>query len=215
MPGTLVRVSLDAASPLAAGVGSLDWVMYQDDRTMQPGLGSAIGTIPAVGNAAYATSGLAIGVDTLAGTSVLADEAVGAGRVISFSTDPNFRGWTQGMQRVLWNAIVGPDPAGNGPGLLAGSRERAAAEKAALDAAARLPDVGSAIRIRVARTDAAATARILQRRSSEVTRIDLGTETLFLVANKKDLSFEEHPWFGLAIRELFSAGIDVRAASVP
>jgi len=93
--------------------------------------------------------------------------------------------------------------------------ERAAAEKAALDAASKLPDLGSAIRIRVARTDAAAVAKILARRSTEVVRIDLGTETLFLVGNKKDLSNEEHPWFALAIRELEHAGIDIRAASIP
>jgi hypothetical protein len=214
MPGTLVRVSLDSSSPLAAGVGDRDWVMYLDDRTMQPGLGAAVGTIPAAGDPDYATSGLAIGVGTLAGTSVLADEAVGNGRVVSFSIDPNFRAWTQGTQRLLWNAIVGPDPSA-ARGLFAGSRERAAAEKAALDAAAKLPDLGSAIRVRVALKDAKATAQILGRRSSEVVRIDLGSETLFLVGNKKDLSFEEHAWFALAIREMEQAGIQIRAASVP
>ncbi len=153
-------------------------------------------------------------MDTLAGTSVLADEAVGNGRVISFSIDPNFRGWTQGTHRLLWNAIVGPDPSA-AAGLFAGSQARAAAEKAALDAAAKLPELGSAIRVRVALKDAKATAQILQRRSSEVVRIDLGTETLFLVGNKKDLSNEEHPWFSLAIREMEQAGIDIRAASLP
>jgi hypothetical protein len=191
--------------------------MYQDDRLLAPGLGTAVATFPGLADAAFATSGLAIGVETLAGSSALVDEAVGilGGRVISFSIDPNFRAWSQGTQRLLWNAIVGPNPVGFGPGLLAGSRERAAAEKAALDAASKLLDVGSAIRIRVASADAAATAKILQRRSSEVYRIDLGTETLFLVGNKKDLGFEEHPWFGVVIRELDQAGIDLRAASLP
>jgi len=215
MPGTLVRVSLDPSSPLAAGVGDQDWILYQDDSRMQPGLGTAVSTFPAFSDPDYATSGLAIGVETLAGSSVVSDEAVGAGRVISFSIDPNFRGWTQGTQRLLWNAIAGPDPAGFGPGLLAGSKARAAAEKAALDAASQLPDVGSAIRIRVARSDAAATAKILARRSSEVVRIDLGNQTLFLVANKKDLSAEESAIFGLAVRELEQAGIEIIAASVP
>ena len=214
MPGTLVRVSLDSSSPLAAGVGDLDWVMYLDDRTMQPGLGDAVATIPGPGDPDFATSGLAIGVETLAGTSVLADEAVGNGRVVSFSIDPNFRGWTQGTHRLLWNAIVGPD-ASAAAGFFAGSQARAAAEKAALDAAAKLPELGSAIRVRVALKDAKATAQILQRRSSEVVRIDLGAETLFLVGNKKDLSNEEHPWFALAIRELENADIDIRAASLP
>ena len=215
MPGTLVRVELDPSSPLADAVGELDWVMYQDDRLMQPGLGTAVGTYPGAGDAAFATSGLAIGVESLAGTSFLVDEAVGDGRMIAFSIDPNFRAWTQGTQRLLWNAIVGPDPAGFGPGLLAGSRARAAAEKAALDAASKLLDYGSAIRIRVARTDATATAKILSRRGSDVLRIDLGSETLFLVANRRDLSYEEHPFFGLIVRELENAGIDLRAASLP
>ena len=216
MPGTLVRVAVDASSPLADGVGDLDWVMYLDDRTMQPGLGDAVATIPGAGDPDFATSGLAIGVDSLAGTSVLVDEAVGVegGRVISFSIDPNFRGWTQGTHRLLWNAIVGPNPSGV-TGLVAGSQARVAAEKAALDAAAKLPELGSAIRVRVALKDAKATAQILQRRSSEVVRIDLGAETLFLVGNKKDLGAHEHPWFGLVIRELENAGIDVRAASLP
>jgi len=205
---------MDLSSPLAAGVGELDWVMYLDDRTMQPGLGAAVGTIPGPADLDFATSGLAVGVETLAGTSVLADEAVGNGRVISFSIDPNFRGWSQGTQRLLWNAIVGPDPSA-AAGLFAGSRERAAAEKAAQDAAAALPDLGAAIRIFVSRADAKATAQILQRRSSEVVRIDLGTEVLFLVGNKKDLSAEEHPWFALAIRELEQAGIAIRGASIP
>ena len=215
MPGTLVRVELDPSSPLAADVGELDWVMYLDDDLMQAGLGTAVGTFPGAGDPAFATSGLAIGVEALAGTPFLVDEAVGDGRVIAFSIDPNFRAWSQGTQRLLWNAIVGPDPAGFGPGLLAGSRERAAAEKAAIAAASTLPSFGSAIRIRVARTDAAATAKILARRGSDVLRIDLGTETLFLVANRRDLSYEEHPYFGLLIRELENASIDLRAATLP
>jgi hypothetical protein len=206
---------MDPASPLAAGIGPRDWVMYQDDRTMQPGLGAAVATFPASGTPAYATAGLTIGVDTLAGTSAVVDEGVGAGRVVSFSIDPNFRAWTQGTQRLLWNAIVGADPALKAPALAAGSKARAAAEKAATDAADRLPALGSAIRIRVAAVDATATAKILSRRGAEVVRIDLGSEVLFLVANRKDLSAEESPLFGLVLGDLDKAGIDPIAASAP
>ena len=214
-PGALIRVSLDPSSPLADGVGDLDWVMYQDDDVMRPGLGSAVATFPAAGDDAYATSGLTLGVDALGGTTAVADEAVGAGRVVSFSFDPNFRAWTQGTQRLLWNAIVGPDPAGFGAAPLAGSKERTAAEKAAQDAAASVVDFGSAIRVRVEATDAAGTARILNRRGAEVARIDLGNEVLFLVANRKDLSAEESPLFTFIVRDLAKAGIDPIAASVP
>ena len=181
---------------------------------MKPGLGAPIGTFPAAGSANYATSGLALGVGGLAGTSAVADEAVGSGRVVSFASDPNFRAWTQGTQRLLWNAIVGPNPAGM-HGLAAGSKERAAAEKAAQDAAAAVVDFGSAIRIRVRAADATATAKILSRRGAEVARFDLGSDVLFLVANRKDLSAEESPLFDFIVRDLDKAGIDPLAASTP
>jgi hypothetical protein len=214
-PGTLLRVTLDSGSPLAAGIGARDWVMYQDDSTLRPGLGSAVATFPAFGTPDYATSGLAIKVDTLAGTSAVVDEAVGAGRVVAFSVDPNFRAWTEGTQRILWNAIVGPDPVLAAPALAAGSKARAAAEKAASDAVAKVPELGSAIRIRVAGADAAATARILQRHGAEVVRLDVDGDVLFLVANRQDQSYDEHPYFTLVIAELDKAGITPRAASLP
>ena len=214
-PGTLIRVTVDDASPLAADMGDRAWVMYQDDMTMQPGLGQVVASFPAPGDPDRATSGLAIKTDTLAGTAAVVDEAVGAGRVVSFSVDPNFRAWSQGTQRILWNAIVGADPAGFGTAAPTGSRTRAAAEKAALAAADRLPALGSAIRLRVARADATATAKILNRHGAEVTRIDVDGDVLFLVANRGDLGQHEHPFFGLVIRDLERAGIQPRAASLP
>jgi hypothetical protein len=213
--GALLRVAVDDTSPVADGVGDLDWVMYDDDRVMKPGLGTAVATFPSAADVAFASSGLTLGIDALAGTSAVADEAVGAGRVVSFSFDPNFRAWSQGTQRLLWNAIVGPVPVGVGAAPLAGSKERAAAEKAAQDAAGAVVEFGSAIRIRVRAADAAVTAKILNRHGAEVARIDLGAEVLFLVANRKDLSYEEHPYFGTVVRELDKAGIDILAASLP
>jgi len=202
------------SSPLATGIGGRDWVMYQDDRTMQPGLGRSVASFPASSSTDYATSGLTIGVDTLAGTSAVVDEAVGAGRVVSFSIDPNFRAWTQGTQRLLWNALVTPSPAGL-HGLAAGSRDRAAAEKAAQDAAAATIDFGLAMRVRVKAADAAATAKVLNRHGAEVARFDVGGDVLFLVANRKDLSAEEDPLFNLIVRDLDKAGIDPITVNVP
>jgi hypothetical protein len=214
-PGTLVRVSLDTGSPLADGSGARDWVMYEDDPVMLPGLGVPVATFPVPGSADFATSGLAIGVDSLSGSAAVVDEAVGAGRVIAFSVDPNFRAWTQGTQRILWNALLGEDPASPASGLAAGSKARAAAEKAALDALAKVPSLGSAIRIRVAATDAAAAAKVLTRHGAELLQIDDGADVLFLVANRDDLSYEEHPFFGLLVRDLDKTGVEILAASLP
>jgi zinc carboxypeptidase len=110
IPGSLIRVQLDPSSPLAEGVGGFDWVMYDADRIINPVGGTAPVTYPAFGSPDFAVSGLPTGADRLGGTAAVIDEPMGDGRTIVFSTDPNYRAWTEGMQQVLWNAILGPDP---------------------------------------------------------------------------------------------------------
>ena len=39
--------------------------------------------------------------------------------------------------------------------------------------------------------------------------------SLFLVANRGDLSYDEHPFFALVVRDLEKAGIGILAASLP
>ena len=94
--------------------------------------------------------------------------------------------------------MVGPEPVGFGHAAPA-----RAAEKAAVAAADRLPQLGSAIRIRVAGSDGA-----------EVVWVDVYGDVL-LVANRDDLSFEEHPFLGLVVRDLQKARITPQAASPP
>ena len=114
--GALLRVSMAGASPLASGIGTRDWVMYQDDKTMQPGLG-AYGRAPSR-RAVRPTSRLPacrLGIDTLAGSAVVTDEAVGSGRIIAFSVDPNFRALDPGhaagpLERARRSGAGQPDP---------------------------------------------------------------------------------------------------------
>jgi hypothetical protein len=54
------------------------------------------------------TSGLALHTQGLAGQAAAIDETFGRGRVVVFPYDLNFRGLTQGTQRLLWNAVFGP-----------------------------------------------------------------------------------------------------------
>ena len=85
-PGTLIRVALDPASPLAAGIPKATestptaWLMYDNDDLMSLGLGSTVARFPARGEPAFHTSGLAIGVDELAGIAAIGDEPVGNGQ---------------------------------------------------------------------------------------------------------------------------------------
>jgi zinc carboxypeptidase len=110
IPGSLIRVGLDPTSPLAEGVGDFAWVMYENDRILQPVGGAAPVTYPAFGSPDFAVSGLPTGADRLGGTAAVVDEPMGDGRTIVFSVDPNFRAWTEGTQQILWNAIFGPNP---------------------------------------------------------------------------------------------------------
>ena len=106
--GTLIRVRLDRSSPLAEGVGGSVWVMFSDDDTIRVRPALAPLVYPSAG---LATSGLSLHTQRLAGQPAAVDEAVGRGRVVLFPNDLNFRGVSTGTQRVLWNAIYGPDPA--------------------------------------------------------------------------------------------------------
>jgi hypothetical protein len=104
--GTLIRVRVDRSSPLAEGVGGSVWVMFSDDDTIEVRPGAAPMRYPSLAN--LETSGLALHTQRLAGQPAAVDEAYGSGRVVLFPYDLNFRGLTQGTQRLLWNAIYGP-----------------------------------------------------------------------------------------------------------
>jgi hypothetical protein len=101
--GTLVRVRVDRSSPLAEGVGGSVWVMFSDDDTVRVGPSAAPLRYPED----LATSGLALHTQHLAGQPAAVDEAFGDGRVVLFPYDLNFRGMSQGTQRILWNAVYG------------------------------------------------------------------------------------------------------------
>jgi hypothetical protein len=210
MPGSLVRVALDPSSPLAAGVGATAWVMYDDDETMDPGLGAAASWFPA----GAPVNGLAEGAAGLTGSAVVADERVGAGRVIAFAIDPNFRGWTLGTQRILWNALVGPDPA-IGSGARLDTEAHASAVRTAKAAARALAPVGSSpLRFAVPKSDAAGAAAVVRDWGATSFRSRLGDDVLFEIANLEDLSSEEHV-FGTLLDRLAAAGVRIRWASVP
>jgi hypothetical protein len=109
IPGTLIRVRVDRSSPLADGVGRWVWVMFDDDDTIRVASRFAPMRYPAVGSG-FETSGLALHTQRLAGQAAAVDEPRGDGRIVLFPFDVNYRAYTQGTQRILWNAILGPDP---------------------------------------------------------------------------------------------------------
>ena len=207
--GALVRVRLANASPLAAGVATAGastptaWSMYDDDPQMSPGLGTAAATFPAPGEADFHASGLKTGLEELAGSAAIVDEAVGRGRSVMFSFDPNFRAWAEGTQRILWNAVLGPNPAlASAAAAATPDPVREAAVRTAQRAAQALPELGKPIRIVVRVADAGVTRTLLQSYGAEFKESQRGERSVFLIANREGLSGEEHPFAHELMREL-------------
>ena len=213
VPGSLFRVAVSQTSPLGTGVGPFDWALYDYDDVMTIVNGAAPVRFPAFGSQDFFVSGFASGEDELGGTAAVADEPVGAGRLVLFTTDPNYRAWTQGMQHILWNALFGADPwPGRAPD--AGSASRAADEAAAISAAQALPDQSS-IRLSVHSRDAAATETLIRRYTAAYTVAKATGKVTFLIANPNGLSADEHPFIGLLSQNLVDAGIAPVALRVP
>jgi hypothetical protein len=213
MPGSLVRIALDETGTLAENVGPFAWAMFEDDPVMKPGDGEAAAVFPDASSEDFFVSGLDSGAEQLGGTSAVVDEAVGEGRATVFSFDPVFRGWADGTQRLLWNAIAGPDPF-PGAGALAGSPARAEAERAARAAALRLPQIAAPLRLTVAPRDALATTEVLTRFEARWVRIRVPDGVLFLIANPRELSAEEHPFAARLAGALATRGVAVRSLSL-
>jgi hypothetical protein len=109
IPGSLIRVRLDRRSPLADGVGRCVWVVFDDDDTVRVRPSVAPMRYPELGHG-FEVSGASLHTQKLAGQPAAVDEPFGDGRVVLFPYNLNFRLLTQGTQRILWNAIFGPDP---------------------------------------------------------------------------------------------------------
>jgi hypothetical protein len=187
--------------------------MFEDDPVMAPGRGEEAAVFPDASSEDFFVSGLDSGAEQLAGTSAVVDEAVGLGRTTVFTFDPVFRGWADGTQRILWNAIAGPDPF-IAAAARAGSPARAEEERAAHSAAVRLPQVAAPFRLTVSPTDEQATTEVLGRFEASWVRLRVRGGVLFLIANPRELSAEEHPFVARLPGALASEGVAVRSLSL-
>ena len=213
--GTLIRVAVDPGSPLAAGVGAFNWVFYDYDIVMTASSPAHVAAaFPAYGSEDFFVSGFARGESELGGTAAVVDEPVGNGRVVLFSTDPNYRAWTVGMQKMLRNAILGAD-AFAGTAARAGSQSRAAAEKAAKEAAGKVAALESPLRLSVERAGVEAAQAVLARLGASNTLRAFGSKATFLISNPGGLSGDEHPWAATLPADLAGAGVRVLAYRVP
>ena len=102
--GAAVRIEVDHADPLGWGfAGGGPYVLDQDDPVIAGGDHVAARFPPA---ARFWRSGYLTGEAALAGTAAALDEQAGAGHAVLFSFDPAFRGYTDGAERLLANALL-------------------------------------------------------------------------------------------------------------
>jgi hypothetical protein len=174
----------------------------------------AVVRFPGTDSPDFATAGKAKRMSLLAGASVVSDETFGKGRVVSFSIDPNFRAWTLGTDRMLWNALTGPDPRSTGSRM--SRAERAAAVDRAQRAERRVEDVGDAIRVAIPRSDSSTAQRVIRAIGLRPSTARLGNEKrLLVVPNVEYRGLEESRKLSLVLPRLEAAGVTILWASLP
>jgi hypothetical protein len=213
VPGSLLRARVSQDSPLAEGVGRFVWVLFDDDLIAKvdgPEREMPI-TYPELESRDWFVSGYADDPRSVAGTAVCVDQRAGEGRVVIFPSDPNRRGMPEGMHRVLWNAMFGPNRATTRalPAPAIGSAERAHAEDAARRAALALPPFEAPLRFSVPSGDAAAAASVIDRYGVAHRSYGAGASTRVLVDNPDELTVEEHPFAIEMSQRLRREGVEV------
>ncbi len=215
VPGSLFRVALDQSNPLAAGIGAFAWAFYEYDLVMTAADPADVAVrFPSANSEDFFVSGFATGEEELGGTAAVIDEAVGSGRSIVFSFEPNFRAFTDGTQEILFNAIFGADQ-GAASAARSGAPSRADDEVAARRAANRLLSLQSPIRLSVRQGGASEAERIVGRFTDDYTVQSSRGRVSFVIANREGLTADEHPFALRLGRALVRADAAVIAYDLP
>lgn len=205
IPGTLFRVKVDGSSPLARGVGPAAWNFTSYDLVMNASSGVAAAYPPA-DSPDWFVSGFERGAAELGGTAAVVDQPVGAGRSVLFAAEPNFRAFSDGTAKLLYNAILGPDPA------VAAAPQGTAK---AVREAAELPSYESPIRVSVKAADAAKAASVLRSLGAAWAETRTGGTVHYVIDNPRGLPVDHHPFAGRLPSLIRAAGIAPVAVTLP
>jgi hypothetical protein len=108
-PGSIIRVDIDRASPLAAGVTApVSGVWFETSPAfdvVDSTRATVIARYPASGNPLL--SGWLLGAPRLAGKAAMVDVRRGNGHVILYGFRPQYRGQSMSTLPLVWNALRG------------------------------------------------------------------------------------------------------------
>ncbi|UYM04690.1 M14 family zinc carboxypeptidase [Solicola gregarius] len=219
-PGTLFRTNVSGNSPLTKGVGSDDWVMYDSDPLMAAGdPADVVAAYPAADSDDWYVSGYQEGAEELGETAFEVSEPVGSGDVTVFASDPNFRAFSDGTARLLYNAILtsrGTQARQADLAPRAESNARAADVERARGAASRLDRVyDPAVAVRVADADVAAATDVLRGHGADVRVARSGdTATVYVPAGRR-ASADPAGWVRDLPAALEDAGVEPLSIDTP
>ena len=219
-PGTLFRVNVAGNSPLTKGVGDDNWVMYDSDAVMTAAdPANVVASYPAADSDDWYVSGYQEGAEELGETAFEISEPVGRGDVTVFASDPNFRAFSDGTARMLFDAIVasrGAEARQVGAAPRAGAKVRATDVAKARKAAQQLVHpYGAALQVRVDRSDAEATAEVVREHAANV-RVERSgeTATVYVPAGRR-ASADPAGWVRDLPATLDDAGVEPLSIDTP
>ena len=106
MPGVSLGVQLNATDPVAWGERARGFAFATGDPVLSGPAGSVVARYPS--GSTFFAGGYAHDTGALHGTAAVIDERIGAGRTVLFAFDPAFRGYVEGTERLVANALLAP-----------------------------------------------------------------------------------------------------------
>jgi hypothetical protein len=211
VPGTMFRVALNDESPVTLGAPDFGYWYGLGEQLMAPSTTGANAGMYPLTEPDFFVSGYASGADVLKGTAALVDEKLGAGRVLLFSGETDYRAYTTGTAFLLANAITYPLSAAPATTDVS-SNAAASAVAAAVASAGPETGPGQAIQIEVPASQTKVAVGVVHRFTTTVTVKRARNSAFLTIPNPAGLDAEEHPFSIRLVPALEEAGVKVRSA---
>jgi hypothetical protein len=104
IPGSILQVAVDASDPIAFGSTPTVPIFYENGPTFR--VNGAARSVAFFNTDKPLLSGWILGGQFLKGTSVIAEEPLGKGRIILFGFRPQYRAQSEITYKFLFNALL-------------------------------------------------------------------------------------------------------------